>query len=236
MGGGDSGSNPDENLRDSTSLLATLVVDIATRNNYLLTMFNLIRNIPRDHFYFACSGGKDSMVFLDFLMKYPKNDFTILHFNHSTEHGNEAEMFVKDFCEKNHLRVEIGRISSPKKKEESQEEYWRNQRYAFFDQFDGPTLMGHHLADVMETWIFTTLRGNPRLIPIQRGKYLRPFLLTSRKEIDDWAVRHNVKWIQDPSNDTCDHSRNIIRHEMMSIALRVNPGLEKTMRKMLLNE
>ena len=49
----------------------------------------------------AVSGGVDSMVALDFLKK--KHEVTVLHYNHGTAHGMEAEDFVTDYCRKNSL-------------------------------------------------------------------------------------------------------------------------------------
>ena len=197
-------------------------------------MLKIIKEIPRVHFGLACSGGIDSMVMLDFLRRYPKNHFTILYFNHGTEHGQEAEEFLTKFCEKNDLELKIGRIKNEKKSKESLEEYWRNERYAFFDDFHGQVITAHHLQDSIETYIFTALRGHAKLIPYQRGKYLRPFLMVPKSEILKWAKRYSVEHIQDPSNVENDHCRNIIRNEMMPIVMKVNPGIEKTVKKLIL--
>ena len=44
-------------------------------------MFRLIGRIPKTHFHLACSGGSDSMIFVDFLQRYPKHKFDLLYFN-----------------------------------------------------------------------------------------------------------------------------------------------------------
>lgn len=197
-------------------------------------MLKLITRIPSSEFAIAVSGGIDSMVCLDFLRRFPNNRFSVLHFNHGTEHGKEAEEFVSNFCSENNLPLLIGRIASEKLKKESQEEYWRRERYSFFSKFCLPIITCHHLNDVLETWIFTSLRGEGKLIPFKRDNFIRPFLLTSKKEIKDWVERNDLKWCEDKSNSENIHSRNIIRNELMPIALKVNPGLEKMMRKKLM--
>lgn len=196
-------------------------------------MFNLLGKIPQEPFYVAVSGGKDSMVFLSFLRKYPKNKFELLYFNHGTEHGQEAEEFLIKFCEREQLVFHVGRISNEKPKGQSPEQFWREQRYEFFDSFNGTIITCHHLGDVIETWIFTSLRGHPKLIPHVRGKYLRPFLKVSKSQIDGWAKKNNVEFIEDPSNATLKYSRNKIRHQIVPLALTVNPGLETTIRNLL---
>lgn len=197
-------------------------------------MIKLITKIPQEHFFIAVSGGIDSMVCLDFLRRFPNNKFSVLHFNHGTVHGVEAEKFVREFCEKNNLSLFVGNITREKTKKESQEEFWRNERYNFFSRFDGKIVTCHHLNDVVENWIFTSFRGEGKLIPYKRNNFLRPFLLTSKSDIKEWAEKHSVTWIEDESNSENVHARNIIRNELMPIALKVNPGLEKMIRKKLI--
>ena len=54
--------------------------------------------------YLACSGGPDSMAILDFLRK-GNREVTVLHFNHGTEHGNQADEFLTDFCGRNNIPI-----------------------------------------------------------------------------------------------------------------------------------
>lgn len=176
------------------------------------------------------------MVVVDFLLRFPKNQFMLLHFNHGTEHGKDAEEFVRKFADEKKLELRVGQTTRPKKPEESQEQYWRHQRYEFFDQFEMPIITAHHLNDCVETWLFTSMRGLPRLIPHIRGNYVRPFLAVPKKKINEWQKRNDVQFVQDPSNMENEHARNIIRNELMPIALKVNPGLEKTIKNKLLKQ
>ena len=64
------------------------------------------------------------MVFLDFLRRYPKNRFDVLHFNHGTQYCDEAESFVKAKCAEFGIECHVGRIGRRRAKGESQEEYW----------------------------------------------------------------------------------------------------------------
>lgn len=168
------------------------------------------------------------MVLVDFLMKYPKNRFSLLHFNHGTDCCDEAEEFVRDFAAKKGIELDVGRIGRDRSESESQEEYWRKCRYGFFSKFsDEPILMAHHLNDCAETWIMTSLSGNPQLIPYRNEKYgiVRPMLAVPKSEIEDWAKRHSVEFVTDRSNYDTKIRRNYVRHVMMEHALAVNPGL-----------
>lgn len=202
-------------------------------------MLNFIGKIPRQHFYVACSGGSDSMVLVDFLKKYPKNHFDILHFNHGTEYCQEAEDFIIDYCKQNNIELHLGKINRERNKEESQEEYWRNCRYEFLSKFSNePILMAHHLKDCIETWVMTSLNGNPQLIPYYNPKYniFRPMLLVSKDEIEDWIKRHNVKYIFDKSNLDVSLKRNYVRNIMMKDIYHISPGIETILKKKILRQ
>ena len=82
----------------------------------------------------AVSGGVDSMVALDFLKK--KHEVTVLHYNHGTAHGMEAENFVTDYCRKNALNFITDNVNETVPPGRSREDWWRDKRYKFFDKFN----------------------------------------------------------------------------------------------------
>lgn len=193
-------------------------------------MLHLIGQVPREKFYLCCSGGIDSMAMYKLLIKYPHNDFEVLYFNHGTEHGNDAEKFLIENIKDRPLH--IGRISRPRLAGESIEEYWRNERYGFFDRFKARKVLCHHLDDAVEWWIFTSLHGEGKLIPYSRGNYIKPLLLNNKDQLIEFLG--DFKYIQDESNFQEDHARNIIRNSLMKQALRINPGIRTTIRNKLL--
>lgn len=196
----------------------------------------ILGHIPKSKFHVACSGGSDSMVLVDFLRKFPQNKFDLLYFNHGTECCQEAEDFLKKFSEESGLELHLGMISRDRLPDESQEEFWRKERYAFLDKFaDKPILMAHHLNDVIETWVMTSLAGNPHLIPYHNKKHniFRPLLCVPKSEIEEWTRRHSVKHVHDKSNLDISIKRNYVRHRMMKDIMHVSPGLEKIMIKKL---
>ena len=161
-------------------------------------MFRLIGRIPKTHFHLACSGGSDSMIFVDFLQRYPKHKFDLLYFNHGTECCTEAQKFVEQYGKEHNIKVHVGYITEypEKQKTESQEEYWRNCRYEFLSKFKSePIIMCHHLNDVIETWVMTCMSGKPNLIPYYNPKYniIRPFLCVSKKQIKESNVFKTTK-------------------------------------------
>lgn len=183
----------------------------------------------------ACSGGPDSMVALDFLMK-GKKEIQVAYFNHDTPFGRHSAEWVHDFCVKNNLPFICSEITREKAACESPEEFWRNERYQFFHSIDSPVITMHHLDDVVEWWIFTSLHGNPRLIPHSNKNVIRPFLLTAKNDIWDWIDHKDVPYLTDPTNFETKYARNRIRHKIVSEALKINPGLRKTIRKKVANQ
>ena len=184
-----------------------------------------------DHIAVAVSGGPDSMAALDFLSR--KKDVLALHFNHKTQDSDMAEHLVSDYCASRNIPLAIGELQVERPLNMSREDFWRKQRYQFFDwaSQDLSVITCHHLDDVMETWLFTSLHGDPRLIPSQRGRYLRPFLGTRKAVFEEWCDRKDVPYVIDPSNRDISYMRNYIRHELMPKALRINPGFAKVLRK-----
>ena len=90
------------------------------------------------------------------------------------------------------------------------------------------------MDDCVETWLMSSFHGNPKLIPYKRNdRIYRPFLMTERKEISNYADRHGVDYIEDPSNASFNYMRNHIRHNIVPLVLKVNPGIRKTIRKKL---
>ena len=196
-------------------------------------MLKLIGKIPKTHFHLACSGGSDSMVILDFLMKNPKNKFDVIHFNHGTKYCDEAEKFIVSFCKKHNIECIVGKIGRQKTKDESNEMYWRDERYKFFSQFKSePIITCHHLKDEIETWVMSSFKGESKIIPYYNEKYniIRPFIITSKKDIDEWAKFHKVKYVVDQSNYDTSITRNFIRANI-DFVYHINPGIEKTLIK-----
>jgi len=182
----------------------------------------------------AVSGGSDSMAVLDFL-RMGRKDLQVLHFNHGTTHADIAQEAVERYCEKWKLGLRIGKIQDSPPAGESMENFWRERRYEFFYQdTDRKVITCHHLDDVVETWIFTSLHGTPRLIPQERDHIIRPFLTTPKEVLAEWCHRKNVEYVTDPTNQDTTFMRNFIRHELVPRAVRVNPGIKKTIRKKLL--
>ncbi len=198
-------------------------------------MLHILGKIPRNPFV-AVSGGIDSMVLLDFLIQGRHNPKAI-YYNHGTEFGIQAEKFLVNRCQELDVELIIDRLEPNmmklKNSDGGLENYWRNKRYEVFNSFPGTILTAHHLNDVAEWWIFSSMHGEGKLIPYENKNVIRPFLMVEKEKIVDWASRKGVKFLDDPSNSEIKFKRNLIRHEIMPHALKINPGLLTVLKKKL---
>lgn len=192
-------------------------------------MIRLIGRLPTKCVV-AFSGGVDSVAVTDFLLN-GRRDVELAFFHHGTKTSDEAFYFVRDFSKSRCLTLHVGHINDVRPKEKSREEHWRDERYSFLNRFADPVVTAHHLDDAVETWIFTSLHGQPRLIPQTRGNVVRPFLTTPKSDLEAWCVRRGLRWIEDASNVDVVYMRNRIRHRIVPEALLVNPGLRTVIRK-----
>lgn len=179
----------------------------------------------------AFSGGIDSVVVTDFLLN-GKRSVHLAFFDHGTPASKTAKEFVRNFAKERSLTLSVGSLSRNRSSDESQEEFWRNERYRFLDLYDFPVVTAHHLDDAVETWIFNSLHGKPRILPYSRGNVIRPFLITPKSELCSWAERKGLTWCEDESNTDTRYMRNRIRHNIVPEALKVNPGLHTVVKKM----
>lgn len=194
-----------------------------------MSRFELLGKVPRS-FVLAISGGVDSVAALDFLSK--NHEVVGLHINHNEGNSDETEEFVKSLASKYQIPLNVVRISEPKPKRYSREEWWSINRYkAFHALEDIPVITCHHLDDCVETWVYSSLNGKSAVIPYRNKNVIRPFLLNRKSVFIDWCLSRGLTWIEDESNQDLSHKRNYVRKVLMPSCLEVNPGLHTVVRK-----
>jgi len=140
-------------------------------------------------------------------------------------------LFVKRWSQKLNLPITIKQLAYQQiKAKGSLEEFFREERIKFFIQTAKTVkadkiALGHNLDDQAETVLMRLLRGtglsglsgiSARRV-IRGTVFIRPFLETTRKEIDKFLKNRGVKPHIDSTNQEYIFLRNKIRHHLIPI-------------------
>jgi tRNA(Ile)-lysidine synthase len=187
--------------------------------------------------YVAFSGGGDSTALVHSLLDRNR-EVKLLFFNHGIKEDDEAEEWVNEFSIRNKLILHIGRISSGVPVGRSVEDYWREERYLWLNNFDDkPIYIGHHFDDVLETYCQSFFTGNPKFIPFKRGNNIsRPLLLNDKSKILDYLHSKGIDYIDCPTNKDVKYSRNRVRHVLLPYLESYNPSLRNTVKRKLIKQ
>lgn len=173
----------------------------------------------------AVSGGVDSVVLLDFLVrffrdkngqKWLEENLIVAHFEHGIR-GKESQEdceFVRRLAEKDRLKFkfEHGNLG-----ENSSEEKARNARYAFLRKIakreKAIIFTAHHKNDLAETFALNLARGGGwrAVACFDSPDIERPFLRFSKSEILKMAKQQGLVWREDLTNFSQKYARNRIR-------------------------
>ena len=199
-----------------------------------------------DRLILALSGGIDSMVLADLLLK-TKADFVVAHCNFHLR-GAESdgdEMFVREYAERNGIRCFVKHFDTEQYAAEqsiSIEMAARDLRYAWFEELRqqlgyDKIAVAHHVDDQAETFFINLLRGAglrglKGMLP-KNGVVIRPLLWASREQIHQYAVENNITWHEDHTNAETIYLRNKIRNQLLPIFDELHPEARQGLYKSL---
>lgn len=183
----------------------------------------------------AVSGGVDSMVLLDLMVKKqqawrtrpltefanPPYIFTVAHYDHGIRGDSKKDRtLVQDTAKKQGLPFvyDEGNLGP-----DASEAAARKARYKFLSKVKKMSgadaiITAHHQDDLIETAIINLLRGTGRkgLSSLADEESLRrPLLNWSKAELRAHAKKHKLKWHEDPTNIDTKHQRNYIRAKIV---------------------
>jgi tRNA(Ile)-lysidine synthase len=205
---------------------------------------------PNSAILVAFSGGIDSSSLAVALQRLREplkiKRLALLHINHLLrgEESYRDENFARDFAQKYSLELFVERVDVPslaKKRGGNIEAVAREERYRLFEDVrkrEGFDLVAtaHHLGDLVETIILwltrgTGLEGLLGFEPVE-GNIVRPFYLATRQEIEDFAKKQALEWVEDSTNYDLSLARNRIRHMVVPELKAINPNLEESVLRM----
>ncbi len=196
----------------------------------------------------AVSGGLDSVSLLDAFVNVWRKfaiEIGVAHFNHKLrgKEADEDEEFVRLLAEKYNLAFFLQRTNVRNfatKMSLSIEEAARYLRYDFFrraaQSFSAKFIAtAHNLNDQAETVLLNLLRGTgiaglrgiANKLEISKNiLIIRPFIIFTRKEIEEYAKSRGLKWREDSTNNLLEFTRNNIRHKLLPLLEReFNPQI-----------
>ena len=209
-----------------------------------INRYNLIAE--GDKVILALSGGIDSMVLADLLLK-AKVQFVAAHCNFHLR-GNESDgddWFVRKFAEKRGIQCFVKHFETEKyaaKYGISIEMAARDLRYAWFEQLRlqlgyDKIAVAHHADDQAETFFINLLRGaglrGLKGMQPQNGVIIRPMLWASREQIRKYAIENHIVWREDHTNAESVYLRNKIRNQLLPSFDELQPEARQGLYKSL---
>lgn len=199
-----------------------------------------------EHLLLASSGGIDSMVLCDLLLKAGYK-FSVAHCNFKLRgvDSDGDEQFVKDYCSKNKLTLytrSFDTLTYADEKKLSTQMAARELRYAFFNELMkehsfNHLLTAHHLSDNVETFLINLIRGSGiaglKGISEKSGSIIRPLLQFTKEEILTYSEENTIPYRTDKSNLEDTYLRNDLRLNIIPKLKEINPSFEKTISKEL---
>lgn len=188
--------------------------------------------LPVGRWVLAVSGGRDSMVLLDAMAIARRNEIAaVATFDHGTgAAASRACALVGRTAEQREIPVVTGTIGSFTP---STEAGWRAARWHFLhawaEEFSAQVVTAHTREDQIETVVLRLLRGSGvrGLAGMREGGAnapRRPLLGVSRDALAAYASARDVRFVEDPSNESRAHQRNRVRHDLLPALERVRPG------------
>jgi tRNA(Ile)-lysidine synthase len=192
--------------------------------------------------YLAYSGGIDSHVLLHLCASDEqfKNKITAVYVDHGLQ--KEAEGWGKhceQVCDDLNVKFLSLKTNAQAAPGESPEEAARNARYLSLKPLlskGDVLLLAQHAEDQLETVLLQLFRGSgikglsgmPASMSFGEGVLMRPLLDIPKAAIIEYAQSHNLKWVEDPSNQRSSFDRNFLRNDIIPQLKQRWPSIDHT--------
>lgn len=189
----------------------------------------------------AVSGGRDSMALLaahslwaargKHAAALPLSSIHIVTVNHGLRLGAQSEVeLVQRFCQSRGLLCHVVTLNPQQDqaiiKERGILDWARRQRYEACQRLQKEyglqwLATAHHQDDLVETLFLRLIRGaSPGTLLGMRpkeGHLLRPFLDVPRLDIEAFVSKHQIPYLDDPSNEDLAHPRAWVRQKLLPL-------------------
>ena len=187
------------------------------------------------------SGGPDSMALLHLVTRIKeKIDIEIIcaHVNHNTGRPGqiEDEIFVKEWCQKNNVRLEHMTIDDYG--DDNFHNEARSKRYVYFekivkDNYAKYLLTAHHGDDLIETILMRIVRGSTlrgysgfsKIVPMNGYTIMRPLINVTKADILEYNEKNGINYRIDDSNSKDVYTRNRFRKYIVPEFKKEDPNV-----------
>lgn len=185
----------------------------------------------------AVSGGIDSVVLLHALAKIQdrlKIKVHVVHINHGVraQEADTDEEFVTEISKK--LGVPVTSFKIKLQNQKASENNLREKRYKILfeekKRLKAPVIVtAHHRDDLLETRLMRLLQGTgihglKAMTPLSEEGILRPLLELTRRDVETYAKKLNLRWRNDATNSDTTKFRNWIRRNWIARLKMDHPG------------
>lgn len=213
-------------------------------------------------FLLTCSGGADSTALLlafhqlQTRLHCRLTAVTVNHNIRSAEESAADSAFVAELCSRLEPPVpcviaeipagEVARYA--KERNRGMEDAARTLRYRLFEETAASVgadyiVTAHNRSDVYETALMRLFQGGNTaslsVMPIRRGRYLRPLITVERSDIEAFLRQQGIVWREDATNAEDTYLRNRIRHYLVPALAATfggwRTGLDKTLQRIALD-
>ena len=209
-----------------------------------INRYNLVAE--GDKLILALSGGIDSMVLADLLLK-TKVEFVAApcNFHLRGDESDGDDWFVRKFAEKRGIQCFVKHFEAERYAANhglSIEMAARDLRYGWFEQLRqqlgyDKIAVAHHADDQAETFFINLLRGaglrGLKGMQPKNGVIIRPLLWASREQIRQYAVENHIVWREDHTNAESVYLRNKIRNQLLPVFDELHPEARQGLYKSL---
>lgn len=196
----------------------------------------------------ALSGGVDSAVMLHAcatLRDQSDLPFSVnaIHIHHGlSPNADEWLAFCHQLCEQLQIPFQFQKVLVQVAPRQSLEAVARNARYAALDKLapaGSLVLLAQHEDDQAESVLLQLKRGAgpkglsgmaERFTKSSSVQYARPWVNTGvgKQEILSYAQQHQLRWVEDESNQNTSFDRNFLRNDIMPVLKDKWPQISKT--------
>ena len=222
-----------------------MVAGFVQRTHRFIAQHQMIQ--PKETVLVGVSGGVDSLALLYALHTLRHQLDCQLHVAH-LDHGFREDsagdaVYVAEQADQLGIPISRDRIDVPQLMRDqklSAEVAARRARYQFYECVSeriGATkiALGHHRGDQAETVLMNLLRGAGAsglkgILPVRDGKFIRPLLAFSRREIEDFVAQLGLQPRCDDTNYQLNYLRNRVRLELIPTLERAyNSNIQNTL-------